>query len=277
MKFYWNKNQFHFILGPEIFARMWRFQIWSQNCNRTTFDPFYGQKTVEIWQIWLFCRLLTVFGSFFGQKGGQMSSDFNFETRFGLHASWHFIPESRTSPRNFWLGGRILTGGRIQVSQNHLLPNSDFSLDFAHLIWEILENPKVLAKIPKIVFKNRDFWGNIPTGILNRGNSSPTSSPHGGDAHVQNISYSNRPQIYSYQTAVLYTFKHGKNRTALNFHVNWKTDRYLYLPFKLFLIFQQNQITSCRSICNAWQDLAVQIATSGHLISAVVVTDNITL
>ena len=31
-------------------------------------------------------------------------------------------------------------GGRVQVSQNHLPPNSNFSSDFAHFISEILEN-----------------------------------------------------------------------------------------------------------------------------------------
>ena len=26
-----------------------RFQIWSQNLNRITFDPLFGKKTVENW------------------------------------------------------------------------------------------------------------------------------------------------------------------------------------------------------------------------------------
>ena len=46
------------------------------------------------------------------------------------------------TPRSFdWGGGfRLGGGGRIQVSQNHLPPNSDFSPDFAHFVSQILEN-----------------------------------------------------------------------------------------------------------------------------------------
>ena len=58
-------------------------------------------------------------------------------------------------------------GGRIQVSQNHLPPNSHFSSDFAHPILGILENPKALAKKSKILFKNRDFWGAHPPEFRN--------------------------------------------------------------------------------------------------------------
>ena len=47
--------------------------------------------------------------------------------------------------------------GRIQVSRNHLPPNSDFSSDFAHFILEISEDLKEIANIKKIFFKNRDF------------------------------------------------------------------------------------------------------------------------
>ena len=85
---------------------------------------------------------------------------------------------------NFRLGGTTPDrGGRIQVSQNHLPPNSDFSSVFAHFVWEILENPKVLANIPKIFFKNRDFWGDIPPGFSNRGGHVPRFPP-GGAAHA---------------------------------------------------------------------------------------------
>ena len=43
------------------------FQIWPQNSNRITFDPFFGQKNVENWQ----SRYLIepIFDSFFGEKG----------------------------------------------------------------------------------------------------------------------------------------------------------------------------------------------------------------
>ena len=60
--------QFSLILGSARFARMRGFQIWSQNWNRTIFDPLLDQNTVEVWHIWLFCQFLTVFDSFFGKK-----------------------------------------------------------------------------------------------------------------------------------------------------------------------------------------------------------------
>ena len=82
------------------------------------------------------------------------------------------------SPRKSWLGW----GGRIQVSQNHLPPNSDFSSDFAYFILDILENPKVLAKIPKIVFKKPWFQGETSPVISNRGGHVPRIPP-GGAAH----------------------------------------------------------------------------------------------
>ena len=65
---------------------------------------------------------------------------------------------------NFRLGGRIPTGGggRIQVNENHLPPNSDFSSDFGHIILEISENLKILTNKLKIFTKNRDFWGISP-------------------------------------------------------------------------------------------------------------------
>ena len=45
------------------------FRIWSQNCNRTIFDPLFGRKTVKIWQFWLFCQFVTVLDSFLVLKG----------------------------------------------------------------------------------------------------------------------------------------------------------------------------------------------------------------
>ena len=63
----------------------------------------------------------------------------------------------------FQLGGQIPTGGgQIQVSQNHLPPNSDFSSDFTYFISKIPENLNISVNIQKIVFKNLDFWGDIP-------------------------------------------------------------------------------------------------------------------
>ena len=79
-------------------------------------------------------------------------------------------------------------GGRIQVVQNHVPPNSDFSSDFALFILEILKNIKIWAYIQKCFFKNRDFWGDIPTEFWTGGDTSPPSPPRwlrpcGGDAH----------------------------------------------------------------------------------------------
>ena len=74
-------------------------------------------------------------------------------------------------------GDRFRLGGQIQVSQNHLPPNSDFSSDFAHFILEIPENPNFSVNIQKIFFKNCDFWGGHPPRILNRGDMYPPSPP----------------------------------------------------------------------------------------------------
>ena len=63
------------------------FQIWSQNSNRAIFDPLFGQKTVEIWQIWQFCQVLVAFDVFLAKKEGQMSSNFNFDIIFGILSS----------------------------------------------------------------------------------------------------------------------------------------------------------------------------------------------
>ena len=41
-------------------------QIWPHNSNRTTFDPFLGQNTVENWLSQVFCTCSIVV---FGQKG----------------------------------------------------------------------------------------------------------------------------------------------------------------------------------------------------------------
>ena len=49
-------------------------------------------------------------------------------------------------------GGLIPTGGRIQVSQDHLPLNSKFSSDFTHFILGILEKLKIFENITKIFF-----------------------------------------------------------------------------------------------------------------------------
>ena len=70
------------------------------------------------------------------------------KTEFGEldlgHSQW------RVSSQSFDWGG----GGQIQVSQNHLPLNSDFSSDFAHFDLEILTNPKILVSD----FWVSDFW-----------------------------------------------------------------------------------------------------------------------
>ena len=46
----------------------------------------------------------------------------------------------RDSPVTNWQGRRQVLGGRIQVRQAHLPPNSNFSSDLGHFISKILEN-----------------------------------------------------------------------------------------------------------------------------------------
>ena len=71
-------------------------------------------------------------------KPGEIVRNFLFDLVYD------FI--SRGVATNFRLGGRILTGGRIKVSRNHLPPNSDFSSDFAHLYFGNVEKSKSFRK-----------------------------------------------------------------------------------------------------------------------------------
>ena len=83
----------------------------------------------------------------------------------------------------FRLGGWIPTGGRIQVSINHLTPNSKFFSDFGHFIMKMLNDLKILANLYQEFFvKKRDFWGISPT-ISNWGDVHPY--PPGDDAHFE--------------------------------------------------------------------------------------------
>ena len=52
-------------MGPKISKMIKGFQIWPQNSNRITFDPIFGQKTVENRDIFK----NPFFDIFFGQKG----------------------------------------------------------------------------------------------------------------------------------------------------------------------------------------------------------------
>ena len=66
-----SKCENHVKSGPIICKMMRGVQIWPQNSNRITFDPFLGQKlsNLEIFlEIFWFSR---DFDSFFGQKGGS--------------------------------------------------------------------------------------------------------------------------------------------------------------------------------------------------------------
>ena len=98
---------------------------------------------------------------------------------------WHGTHRPGASPRSFDWGG----GGRIQVSQNHPTVNSHFSLDFGHFILNIFQNLKVLVSIQNIFIKNRDFWWDIHSRILNRGRRCvplpPPPPPDGGETCTQ--------------------------------------------------------------------------------------------
>ena len=58
-----------------------------------------------------------------------------------------------------WRCLEVSTGGQIQVIQNHLPPNANFSSDFALFILKILEDLNLLKNIQKIFFKIRNFGG----------------------------------------------------------------------------------------------------------------------
>ena len=80
---------------------MWRFQIWSQNLDRTTFRPLLGQKTVENWQYPVFDH----FWATFWPKMGWNVVRFKLETAFGILSSFaaymtHFCLKTQISI--FW-------------------------------------------------------------------------------------------------------------------------------------------------------------------------------
>ena len=80
-------------------------------------------------------------------------------------------------------GGTDPEWGTDSGESKPLTPNSDFSSDFSHFILEILENPKVLANIPKLLFKNVISGGTSPE--FRTGGHVPPHPP-GGDAHRRN-------------------------------------------------------------------------------------------
>ena len=82
------------------------------------------------------------------------------------------------------LGGRILTGGWMQVSQNYLPPNSDFSLDLAHFILKILENPKVYQIFRKFSLKTAISGGILPRNF-EAGDTSRQSNLAGQEVSSQ--------------------------------------------------------------------------------------------
>ena len=59
------------------------FQIWSQNWNRTIFDPLFGHKQSKSGKSGYFASFWS-FWTFFSKKEGQLLSDFNFEIRFRI-------------------------------------------------------------------------------------------------------------------------------------------------------------------------------------------------
>ena len=68
----------HIKWGPKRCKMMGGFQIWLQNQNRITFDPFFAQKTVQRRLNRVFRQFSTVFWS----KRDQILFDLNFEARF---------------------------------------------------------------------------------------------------------------------------------------------------------------------------------------------------
>ena len=77
---------------------------------------------------------------------------------------WISVAYPGASPLNFERGGGVGSrlGGRIQVSQNHLPPNSDFSSDFGNFSLEIFETLKVLTNLQNFFLKSRYFGGHPP-------------------------------------------------------------------------------------------------------------------
>ena len=64
-------------------AQWWGFLTLPQNSNKITFDALFGpKKTIKICYIGYFATFWV-----FGQKGGQILFDLNFETRFGILSS----------------------------------------------------------------------------------------------------------------------------------------------------------------------------------------------
>ena len=78
--------QFSFFLWSESFARMRGFQIWPQNLNLENIWPLLATKWSKSGKVGYFACYWT-FSSVFWPKGGQLLSDFNIGTRFGILSS----------------------------------------------------------------------------------------------------------------------------------------------------------------------------------------------
>ena len=77
----------------------------------------------------------------------------------------------------FRLWGWIPTGGRIQVSQNHLPPNSKFSSDFGHFILKMLKDLKILANLYQEFFLKNTISGGYPPQFQTGGTSCAPIPP----------------------------------------------------------------------------------------------------
>ena len=73
-------HDFIIIMSPTIISHIKIFPIWPQNLNRIAFDPVLNQKKAENWQNTQFCQ----FQPSFCQKWGQVLSNLNFETGYGI-------------------------------------------------------------------------------------------------------------------------------------------------------------------------------------------------
>ena len=74
---------FSFILASKSFVWMREFQIWSQNWKGTTFTSFLATKGSKPGKFGYFASYWP-FSAVFWSKGGQILSDFKFETTFGI-------------------------------------------------------------------------------------------------------------------------------------------------------------------------------------------------
>ena len=133
-----------------------RFQIWPQNSKRITFDPLFGQQTVENWLNIQFSPLSIIFG----KKGSNV-------VRFEIWGQiWNSLITSHIiSPPPLWYDFYVLIfftshacSKFSNCSRQRVFKFSKFLPDFWHQNSLVPRNITVKIQILKKLFYDTPYW-----------------------------------------------------------------------------------------------------------------------